>query len=75
VGGKVLLELLVGVDGSIKDVKVVKSEPAGVFDDVSIEAARKWHITPAMEHGVAVEQWVQVPLTFSPKGPPPATEE
>jgi TonB family protein len=74
VGGKVLLELLVGVDGSIKDVKVVKSEPAGVFDDVSIEAARKWHITPAMENGAAVEHWVQVPLTFNPKGPPAAAE-
>lgn len=72
ISGDVLLQLLVAVDGSIKKVKVIKSEPAGVFDQVSIEAARQWHIAPAKEHGVTVEHWVRVPVMFRRDDPAPA---
>jgi TonB family protein len=68
VSGNVVLELLVGVDGTVKDVKVVSSEPAGLFDAASIEAARKWKIAPRMENGVAVEGWVRVPIAFHSDG-------
>ena len=62
--GKVELELLVAVDGSVKDVKVVKSEPAGVFDQASIEAARKWHVSPSLKDGHPIESWIRVPIEF-----------
>lgn len=64
--GKVVLQVLVGVDGAVKEVKVVSSTPAGVFDQVSIEAASKWHFTPASRTstGEKVEGWVQVPVQF-----------
>jgi TonB family protein len=68
--GKVLLELLVGIDGKVKDVKVVKSEPAGVFDQISIEAARKWHITPELKDGAPIERRVLAPIEFHPDGEP-----
>ena len=64
--GKVLLQLRVGSDGAVKEVKVVSSAPAGVFDEVSVEAASKWHFTPGSRTstGEKVEGWVQVPVEF-----------
>lgn len=70
IGGTVLLHLLVATDGSVKDVKVAMSSPEGVFDQASIDAARKWKLQPKVEDGKAVESWVQVPITFSPDDPP-----
>jgi TonB family protein len=69
--GKVLLELLVGADGNVKDVKVISAEPVGVFEQASIEAARTWHITPALEHGKPVPHRVRVPVWFEPDGKEP----
>ncbi|NZA28229.1 TonB family protein [Luteimonas sp. SJ-92] len=62
--GRVVLRLLVGVDGSVKDVVVEASEPAGVFDAATIDAARQWKIAPRMQEGEAIEGWVRVPVTF-----------
>jgi len=71
--GHVLLHLLVASDGSVKDVRVMLSHPKGVFDAVSIEAARKWKLQPPIKDGKAVEGWLQVPITFDPKGKPAAS--
>lgn len=61
IGGKVMLRVLVGVDGSVKDVRVDSSKPAGVFDQVALDAASKWKFP-----NQATEAWVRVPITFSP---------
>lgn len=66
VRGRVLLHLLVATNGSVKDVRVVESEPQGVFDAISVKAARKWTLQPRMKDGQPVEGWLQVPVTFSP---------
>ena len=71
-GGRVLLHLLVAMDGSVKQVRVVSSEPQGVFDAVSIEAAKKWTLVPPKRDGKPVEGWLQVPITFDPNGDPTA---
>lgn len=67
IGGGVTLHLLVGIDGKVKDVRVVGATPKGVFEAVSVEAARKWTLQPPMEGGKQVEGWVEVPITFDPK--------
>lgn len=66
ISGVVVLELLVGVDGDVKDVKVRSAKPSGVFDQVAIDAASKWKFHAATSHGKAVAGWVRVPLEFSP---------
>jgi len=66
IGGRVVLELLVGADGTVKNVKVKSSKPSGVFDKVAVEAASKWKFHPSTTHGKAVEGWVQVPIDFAP---------
>lgn len=65
-GGRVVLKLLVAVDGSVKDVVVEESEPAGVFDAATVEAAKQWTLAPQVEDGKAVEGWVRVPVDFRP---------
>lgn len=62
--GRVLLKILVGADGKAQDVRVEESQPAGVFDAISIEAARQWTFPPRLENGKAVQGWVRVPIDF-----------
>jgi TonB family protein len=68
-GGFVRLHLLVAIDGSVKEVRIAQSRPAGVFDAVSIEAAKKWKLRPQVRDGKPVEGWMQVPITFEPERP------
>ena len=72
--GKVVMRVLVGADGSVKDVVVEESVPAGVFDAVAVEAAHKWQFTPAVKDGEPVEGWVRVPVHFD-LDPPEEPEE
>jgi len=61
--GSVVIELLVGMDGNVKEAKVVKSTPAVVFDQAAIDAALKWHIVSALE-GKPVERRVRTEVAF-----------
>ena len=81
--GKVILKILVSKDGTVKQVEVEKSEPAGAFDAATVEAAKQWTFKPAIVDGKPTESWVRVPVTFkwapkldpgetpSPAPPPP----
>ncbi|MBS0192735.1 MAG: TonB family protein [Proteobacteria bacterium] len=64
--GTVVMQLLVGTDGTVKNLKIEKASPAGVFDQVSTDAARKWIFRPATENGKPVAEWVRVPVEFKP---------
>ena len=70
-GGRVVLKLLVDTGGRVKDVVVEQSEPAGVFDAATVEAARKWRLQPALQDGRPVEGWVRVPVDFEAPDPVP----
>ncbi len=72
--GRVVLKLFVRTDGSVKDVVVERSEPAGVFDANAVEAARGWRFTPRMEDGQPVEGWVRVPIDFEAPAAAPAAD-
>jgi len=54
-GGHVVLELTVQKDGHVwaESIKVVKSEPAGVFDKVAKDAAMQFVYQPTMVDGKA----------------------
>ncbi|NLA68837.1 MAG: energy transducer TonB, partial [Gammaproteobacteria bacterium] len=66
IGGRVVLKVLVGADGSVKQVEVESSEPAGVFDEATVEAVRQWRFEPMRRDGVPVEGWLRVPVDFDP---------
>lgn len=64
ISGKVVLRVNVDTSGRPSDVKVISSTPAGVFDDVSVAAARQWTFEPARKDGKAVAAALQIPMTF-----------
>ena len=62
--GLVRLSLLVGVDGRVRDVRVLESSPPGVFDDAAIAAVRNWTYSPATYEGQPVATRVTQPIDF-----------
>ena len=67
IGGKVMLLVTVDTDGSVAEVEVEQTSPAGVFDAPAVEAARQWRFQPATENGRPARSQVRVPITFEAK--------
>lgn len=64
--GWVLLQFTVTTAGATKDVRVVDSEPPGIFDRASIKAVERFKYRPKVVDGKPVEQHgVQIVLTFA----------
>jgi hypothetical protein len=63
VGANVILELIVGLDGEVEAVRIIKSIPG--FDDKAIEAVRKWKYKPALREGQPVRCILKVIIDFS----------
>lgn len=49
--GEVMLEVTVGPDGTVKDVRVKSAKPRGVFEQAAIVAARKGRFRPKVVDG------------------------
>ena len=62
-GGAVLLELLVGTDGKVTDVRVIRSSP--LFDNEALKTARKWEFEPTLVNGVPTPVVVPATVMFS----------
>ena len=62
--GYVLLEVLIGTDGSARDVKVIESKPGSLFVRNSIRAVLRWKFKPRIVDGVAVERWARTTIEF-----------
>jgi TonB family protein len=63
VSGAVTLELLIGPDGKVKDVRVIRSSPA--FDKSAVDAVRKWEYEPTLVNGMPVSVVMTATVTFS----------
>lgn len=63
VDGTVMVQALVGKDGKVKDVRVVKSIP--MLDEAAKSAVRQWVFKPALSNNKPVAVWVGVPVKFS----------
>lgn len=62
VEGTVLLQVRVGKDGRVEEVRVVESVP--MLDDAAVRAARQAIFTPALQQGRPVAVWVEIPIQF-----------
>jgi protein TonB len=63
--GWVLVQFTVTASGTVKDARVVDSEPKNVFDDAALRAVSRWKYSPKVQEGVAVERvGLQVILNF-----------
>ena len=66
IGGTVVLEATVAGDGTMSDVKVVRSlDTEHGLDNEAVKAARAWRFTPATRLGVPVPMLVRIELEFT----------
>ncbi len=68
VTGVVVVRFLVDIQGRIQRLRIVKSEPRGVFEDSVRRAVGKWRFKPGVYQGRAVPTWVVVPVRFRLRG-------
>ena len=65
VDGWVELEFTVAKDGTVKDLKVFRAEPAETFDAAAIKAVSQWHYQPIVRDGRVVEQRARLRVRFA----------
>ena len=61
--GRVALQALVGKDGSVEKVNVLRSDD-NVFEDAAIDAIQREKYTPAMQNGTPVKVWITRTINF-----------
>jgi TonB family protein len=61
--GKVMLQALIGKDGSVEKVEVLSSE-YDVFKDAAIDAMKREKFTPARQNGTPIKIWVSRSINF-----------
>ncbi|MGA7966236.1 MAG: energy transducer TonB [Gammaproteobacteria bacterium] len=64
--GTVTVAFTIQPDGSTADIRIVKSEPPGVFDNAARAAVRRWLFQPATADGTPVASKVRQTLIFHP---------
>lgn len=62
VSGTVIVEAIIGVDGSVRDARVLRSIP--LLDDAALTAVRQWHYTPTTLNGIPVAVVMTVSVRF-----------
>ena len=63
--GKVILELLILVDGSVGEVHIKQSSGFKRLDRSAIKAVKRWRYIPAQQGGQAIEYRYQQPIIFA----------
>ena len=64
INGHVTVNILVNKEGQVEKVKLLDSQPEGVFDQVTIAAVKNWNFSPAQYQGRIVSVWVKQKLKF-----------
>lgn len=63
-GGTVIVEFTVTVEGTVADAKILRSVHDGLFDKAALEAIRQWRFKPRIVDGKPVERRAELPLKF-----------
>jgi len=63
--GEVVLEALVGTDGSVISVVITRSSGYPLLDRAAREAVMKWHFRPGSRDGLTVPSTVTQTLVFT----------
>jgi periplasmic protein TonB len=63
VQGIVIIEAIIGIDGSVNEAKVLRPIPE--LDKAAIDAVMQWKYTPTLLNGDPVEVIMTVTVTFS----------
>ena len=60
--GTVILEAVIGIDGTVRNVRVLRSVP--LLDAAAVEAVRQWLFNPTRLNGEPVPVVMTVTVTF-----------
>lgn len=63
--GYVVVNLLIDTDGNVEMVKVLESQPSGVFDDAATRGVKNWKFAPAKNKGKPVKMWAKQKIKFN----------
>lgn len=63
--GWVMLRFTLLPNGTVSDIKVEVSEPAGVFDASAVEALRQWTYEPVERDGKKVAQRAEIRVKYA----------
>ena len=62
--GFVILEIVISERGMVSEARVLNAEPQGLFDQVAIEAFKKWTFEPGIENGKTVVSRIKQKVNF-----------
>ena len=62
--GKVLVRVLIGIDGTAQQAELQQSSGYDRLDRAALETVRKWRYVPGKRAGVPEAMWFDVPLNF-----------
>lgn len=63
VQGIVIVEAVIGCDGSVTEVRVLRGHP--LLNDAALDAVRQWQYTPTLLNGVPVPVIMTMTVTFT----------
>lgn len=63
--GKVILEVLIQIDGSVSEARIKQSSGFKRLDRSALKAVKRWHYIPAQQSGNAIKYWYQQAIVFS----------
>ncbi len=64
INGRVILRFIVDREGNVRNIRVVRAEPEGLFEENAKEAVGKWRFKPGYFSGEPVNTRVTVPIKF-----------
>lgn len=62
--GKVVVRVLIGVDGTAKDAQLRQSSGYERLDQAALDTVRRWRYVPGKRNGVPEAMWFNVPINF-----------
>ena len=68
--GTVIVEAIIGVDGAVRDARVLRSIP--LLDEAALTAVRQWRYSPTTLNGIPVAVVMTVSVRFEMGGERPS---
>jgi len=62
--GMVMLEFIIMQDGSLRNIKVVSSQPGEIFDKAATQCIKRWRFSPGTKGGLLVTSRVRQKMVF-----------
>jgi protein TonB len=62
--GKVVVHVLIGIDGTAQKAEIRQSSGFERLDNAALATAQKWRYVPGKRAGVPEAMWFNVPINF-----------